>query len=70
MSCTYIVAGNFIQAEDYAYRNNLRDWFYVRDASWLRGRTIYKDQVVHVGSFAERSDIQEIERNLMICTRG
>lgn len=67
--CKYIVAGNFIQAADYAYSHELRDWYYVRDADWLRGRTIAEDQIVYTGTYYERHDLAAIRDNLLFCMR-
>ena len=64
MVMTFIVAGNYQQALDYAREHDLKRWRYVNWCSDLNGYTITKQEVVKIGTYYERPDWPEIEEVL------
>lgn len=63
----YILARNVAQAE--AYRANLeldrKDVFLIGDVNSIRGRSIKEsDEILRVGTWYQRPDLHDIERNI------
>lgn len=66
----YVVAGNYQQYMRWKRDNNVTDprgVVYVMDAMVLRGRLWYDgDQAIYVGTYHERPDYEEIQRQFVI----
>lgn len=62
----FIIAGDRNQALDWTHRHNLdpRSFFIVWSAGQLRGATINPEDVVRVGTYYKRKDLQRIENEL------
>lgn len=67
---TYILAGRYSEALEWATAHEVTDWKFISHAGELRGRRIEKNQVVRVGTWNRRDDIREINEELTLATMG
>lgn len=66
MVMTFVVAGNYQQAWNYARLNELERWRFVANPQALWGYTIKPEEVKYVGTYYERRDWPEIEEVLAV----
>jgi len=67
----YIIAGNYKQFREYLEKHKIRskDVMYISKHG-LKGRTITEDdEIIRIGTFYERGDLHEIERELLLCQK-
>lgn len=63
---TYILAGRYSEALEWATAHEVPDWKFISHAGDLRGLCIEKNQVVRVGTWNRRDDIREINEELTL----